>query len=252
MADPIRVMVEQGKKRAVASAFDWPGWDRSAKNGIDVLPVLATYRPRYAPVAALAGLGDAFAAAGELEVVERLDGTGMGDFYGTSGRTAAPEYEQMSEAECERKIALLRACWAYFDAVAARVTPELRKGPRGGGRDRDRLVRHANGAEIDEHAKKVGVRTPLEALGDPDGDPRPPRRLLRGDPRVQRARPVRGRVDRPVHDSTFGVPHARSRLGDGRPRPVRRTLNMGHGVQRGMARRGPARHNPPHARRRAG
>ena len=168
MADPVRVMVEEGKKRAVASAFDWPGWDRSAKIGIDVLPVLESYRPRYAPVAALAGLGDAFAAAGELDVVERLPGSGMGDFYGTSGRTAAPEYEQMSEAECERKIALLRACWAYFDQVAARVSPELRKGPRGGGRDRDRLVRHANGAEIDEHAKKVGVRTPLEALGDPE------------------------------------------------------------------------------------
>ena len=25
-----------------------------------------------------------------------------------------------------------------------------------------------NGAEIDEHAKKVGVRTPLDALGDPE------------------------------------------------------------------------------------
>jgi hypothetical protein len=168
MSEPIRVMVEEGKKRLVASAFDWPGWVRSARNGHDVLAVLAAYRPRYAPVAALAGFGDAFGAAGELEVVERLEGTGMGDFYGTSGRTAAPEYEQMSEAECERKIALLRACWAYFDDVASRVSPELRKGPRGGGRDRDRIVRHANGAEIDEHAKKVGVQTSLDALGDPE------------------------------------------------------------------------------------
>ena len=42
----------------------------------------------------------------------------MGDFYGVSGQTAAPEYDQMTEAECERKIALLRASWAYFDEVA--------------------------------------------------------------------------------------------------------------------------------------
>src|SRR6516164_8157819 len=29
MAEPIRVMIEQGKKkRVVACAFDWPGWDR--------------------------------------------------------------------------------------------------------------------------------------------------------------------------------------------------------------------------------
>jgi len=100
-------------------------------------------------VAERAGLADEFGATGKLDVVERLDGTGMGDFYGVSGRTAAPEYEQMSEGACERKIALLRACWAYFDDVASRVSQELRKGPRGGGRDRDRVVRHANGSEIE-------------------------------------------------------------------------------------------------------
>lgn len=33
--------------------------------------------------------------------------------------------------------------------------------------DRDRIVRHANGAEIDEFAKKVGVITPLDARQDP-------------------------------------------------------------------------------------
>lgn len=167
MADPIRVMVEQGKKKAMASAFDWPGWERSARSEDDALAVLATYRQRYAKVAEKAGLARDFAATGELEVVERLVGTGMTDFYGVSGRTAAPEYEPMNEAECERKVALLRACWAYFDDVASRVSPELRKGPRGGGRDRDRIVRHANGAEIDEFAKKVGVITPLDAREDP-------------------------------------------------------------------------------------
>jgi hypothetical protein len=31
MSVPIRVMVEQGKKKAVASAFEWPGWDRGGK-----------------------------------------------------------------------------------------------------------------------------------------------------------------------------------------------------------------------------
>src|ERR1700680_1227944 len=73
---PVRVMVEQGKKkRAVASAFDWPGWDRSAKSEDDALTVLAAYRPRYAKVADLAGHGDEFARTGDLMVVERLQGT---------------------------------------------------------------------------------------------------------------------------------------------------------------------------------
>ncbi len=168
MSDSIRVMVERGKKkRVVACAFDWPGWDRSAKTEDDAVRVLDAYRPRYATVAALAGLADEFDATGELAVVERVAGNGMTDYYGVSGRAAQPELEQMSEAACERKIALLRACWTTFDDVASRVSAELRKGPRGGGRDRDEIVRHANGAEIYEHATKVGVRTPLEARRDP-------------------------------------------------------------------------------------
>src|SRR5690348_251905 len=135
MADPVRVMLEQGrKKRVVACAFDWPGWDRSARIGADVLAVLAAYRPRYATVAELAGYGAEFAAAGGFDVVERLDGIGMTDYYGVSGRPAGPEHDPMTEADCTRKIALLRASWNTFDAVAARVSPELRPGPRGGGR----------------------------------------------------------------------------------------------------------------------
>src|SRR5262245_17005646 len=133
MVDPVRVMLEQGKKkRVVACAFDWPGWDRSARIGKDVLAVLDAYRSRYAKVAELAGFGAEFAAAGEFEVGERLEGIGMTDYYGVSGRPAAPEKDAMTDAECERKIALLQASWTVFDDVAARVSPELRKGPRGG------------------------------------------------------------------------------------------------------------------------
>ena len=162
MPDPIRVMVERGKnnKKTVASAFDWPGWDRGAKSEDDALAVLETYRARYATLAARAGLADEFAGIGEIKVVERLEGSGMTDFYTVSTKSAAPEYEQMSEPECERKLALLQACWTHFDDVASRVSSELRKGPRGGGRERDRIIRHANGAEIVEFAKKVGVATP--------------------------------------------------------------------------------------------
>jgi hypothetical protein len=39
----------------------------------------------------------------------------------------------MTEAELERRIALLRASWISFDTMVARVSAELRKGPRGGG-----------------------------------------------------------------------------------------------------------------------
>ena len=114
----------------------------------------------------LAGLGDEFQETGAVEVVERLDGTGMTDFYGVSGRTAA-RVRADERSGCERKLALLRACWAYFDSVAGRVSADLRLGPRGGGRDRDRIVRHANGAEIQEFAPKVGVKADLWIIQDP-------------------------------------------------------------------------------------
>jgi hypothetical protein len=80
MDDSVRVMVERGrKKRVVACAFDWPGWDRSARTEEDALRVLAAYRPRYAKVVALAGLSDEFDTTGEPLVVERLEGNGMTD-----------------------------------------------------------------------------------------------------------------------------------------------------------------------------
>jgi hypothetical protein len=168
MSDPVRVMIERGKKKTVASAFDWPGWDRSAKSEEEALAVLATYRSRYASVAELAGLSNEFRSTGTFEVVERLDGTGMTDFYGVSARSARPEHQQMSNDECERKISLLRACWTHFDNVSSLVSAELRKGPRGGGRDRDKIVRHVNGAEIHGFARKVGVVTALDAWQNPD------------------------------------------------------------------------------------
>lgn len=65
------MMLEQGKKkRVVACAFDWPGWDRTAKIDTDVLEVLAAYRPRYAKIAERAGFDAEFTAMGGEEIDE--------------------------------------------------------------------------------------------------------------------------------------------------------------------------------------
>jgi hypothetical protein len=143
-AMPVRTVIEHGTKdkRSVAFSLDWPGWSRGAKTVELALETLESYRDRYRPVAALAGMAREFDAAGSLEIVEDRVGTGSTDFWGISFSPSSTEHGPMSEAEFDRGITLLRAAWAYFDAVAARVSPEMRKGPPGGGRDRDRIISH--------------------------------------------------------------------------------------------------------------
>ena len=168
---PVRTVIERGPKgkRAVAFALDWPGWSRGAKSAELALETLESYRERYRPVAELAGMAGEFEAAGPLEVVEDRVGTGSTDFWGISFSPCSAEQEPMADAALDRGITLLQACWAFFDGVAARVSPEMQKGPRGGGRDRDRIIRHTIRTESEDFAKQVGLRIPEEAALSPDG-----------------------------------------------------------------------------------
>jgi hypothetical protein len=167
----VRTVVERGPKgkRAVAFAVDWPGWSRGAKTPELALELLESYRERYRPVAVEATMADEFDAAGPLEVVEDRVGPGSTDFWGISFAPSGLEDEPMGDAELGRKIELLRACWGYFDAVAARVSAEMRKGPRGGGRDRDHIIRHTIRAESEEFAKRLGLRIPERGALTPEG-----------------------------------------------------------------------------------
>ncbi len=168
---PVRVVVQHGPrdKKVAAFAIDWPGWSRGARTGPEAVEVLAAYRDRYRPVAALAGLGDEFDAAGDLELVEDHVGVGSTDFWGISFAPSSFEQEPMGADELERKISLLEASWRYFDDVAARVSAEMQKGPRGGGRNRDEIVRHALGWERADLAKRVGVVVDPIVPPTPDG-----------------------------------------------------------------------------------
>ena len=168
---PIRTVTEHGTKdkRSVAFALDWPGWSRGAKTAAEALATLEAYRARYRRVAELAGLAAEFDAAGPLEVVEDRVGTGSTDFWGISFSPSSTERDPMDEAELERKLTLLRAAWAFFDGVAARVSPELRKGPRGGGRDRDKIIGHVIRVESMDFAAGVGIVVPDGNELIPDG-----------------------------------------------------------------------------------
>ena len=169
---PIRTVIDRGTKgkRAVAFTLDWPGWSRGAKTPEVALETLESYRARYRPIAELAGIAAEFDAAGPLEVVEDTVGTPSTDFWAISFAPSATERDDpMDAATLERGIAVLQACWAFFDGVAVRVSPEMRRGPRGGGRDRNRIVRHTIRTESEDFAKQVGLRIPEESALSPDG-----------------------------------------------------------------------------------
>jgi hypothetical protein len=168
---PVRTVIERGPrgKRSVAFSIDWPGWSRGARSAELALVTLESYRERYRPVASFAGMAREFDAAGALEVVEDKVGTGSTDFWGISYAPSTFEQGPMDTEELERKIALLRASWAFFDGVAARVSPDMRKGPRGGGRDRDTIIRHTIRVESEEFAKQLGLRIPERAALTPEG-----------------------------------------------------------------------------------
>ncbi len=170
MDNHVRVMIEPGKKgkKVVAVAFDWPGWERCGKSEENALEVLETYRPRYREVAELAGLGPEFERAGLTTVVEYAEPNSNPDFHGISGSSAVAEREPLSDDALERKIAILRACWQYFDETHPNVSENLRKGPRGGGRDRHQVMIHTYLAEED-FARKVNVRSDLDSLRTPEG-----------------------------------------------------------------------------------
>jgi hypothetical protein len=53
--------------------------------------------------------------------------------------------------------------------MAAAAPAELRKGPRGGGRDRDKMFAHVLDAEFEAYARKIGLRIHTPAIDDRAG-----------------------------------------------------------------------------------
>jgi hypothetical protein len=161
---PVAVYLEATSRRVFASAADWPGWSRSGKDEAAALEALASAGSRYAAVAKRAGLTFKPAAAQDFKVVERLAGSATTDF-GAPGAIAKAESKPLTATGAEHMEALLRACWKTFDEVVRRAPAGLRKGPRGGGRDRDQIANHVLEAE-GAYAPKIGVRLKPPAGGD--------------------------------------------------------------------------------------
>jgi hypothetical protein len=145
---PIDVYLEAGSKRTFASAVAWPGWSRSGPDEASALEALLDYGPRYAAVARPARLGFAPPSkVADFRVVERLKGNATTDF-GALGVIAACDRAPAGKADYAFFVKVLKAGWRAFDRARKRAEGKaLSKGPRGGGRDLDAIVRHVVEAE---------------------------------------------------------------------------------------------------------
>jgi len=152
------VYLEVGQKKIFAGALDWPGWCRIARDEEAALATLVEYAPRYARIFSRTTID--FVPPddpADFAVVERLPGNSTTDF-GAPDIAPARDAEPFDEAARDRSEAILAAIWRAFDrAVEAAEGKELRKGPRGGGRERDGIVRHVLGADA-AYLRRVGQK----------------------------------------------------------------------------------------------
>ena len=158
-ANKIKVYLEAGEKRTFAGGIDWPGWCRSGRDEASALQALLDYGARYARLLRAARLG--FEAPEDISafiIVQRLKGNSTTDF-GAPDASPAGDAKPIKDAELQRFQTLLKACWQAFDAAAHMAAgKELRKGPRGGGRELDAIIRHvleADGAYLSRLGWKI-------------------------------------------------------------------------------------------------
>lgn len=150
------VYVESSRTRTFACAYDWPGWCRSGKDEASALAALAAYAPRYAAVAKQARIPFEANPSSRFRVVERLAGSASTEF-GVPERVAKRDTTTLAAAEGKQLASLMQAAWDVYDQILAGTPAVLRKGPRGGGRDRDKMADHVRDAE-GAYVRKLGLR----------------------------------------------------------------------------------------------
>lgn len=146
--DKIDVYLETGQKKVFAGAVDWPGWQRPGKDEASALQNLFEYGERYAQVLRPAKLDFRPPQDGPavFSVVEKIEGDG-GTEFGVPGKIPALDMQPVVAARLPELQAILAACWdAFIEGVKQVEGIELRKGPRGGGRDIEKMLDHVLGA----------------------------------------------------------------------------------------------------------
>lgn len=151
----VKAAIEAAPKKSFATAVDWPGWSRPGKTEELAVEALVAYADRYAPIAKAAG--EAFDPSRiDIDVVERGEG-GAGTEFGVPGRITNLDRRPTTKAQADRLVRLVEVAWAAFESTAAAAPEELRKGPRGGGRDTSKMVGHVEEAD-GAYAREMGIK----------------------------------------------------------------------------------------------
>ncbi len=145
-----RVYLEEGTKCVFAVSLEWPGWCRRAKTSDLAIAALEEYGDRYAKI-----VSSPF-RPGSFEIVGTVGGNVTTDFGAPDARGPWDD-DELSARELARQLVVLQDCWNYFDTVVDTAPATLRRGPRGGGRDRDDIIDHVREAER-SYCSRVGFR----------------------------------------------------------------------------------------------
>lgn len=165
--DSIRVFVEEGQKKVFVGAVDWPGWCRWGKDETAAFDSLIDHGPRYAQVLANTGLEihppstiEAFA------LIERHPGNRTTDF-GAPDAVLDLDQTALTEEEFQRKLEIFQASWDALDQAAVQAEgKELRKGPRGGGRDLEKIGFHVLQAD-QAYLRRLARPIKIDEQADP-------------------------------------------------------------------------------------
>jgi hypothetical protein len=164
------VFLEIGKKKVFTGSLEWPGWGRFGRDGASAIQALLDSAPRFLRIVEAVELGFVPPEKStDFKVVESVDGNATTDF-GAPDAELSIDREPIGAGEMVRFSSLLSSCWVAFDrATKEGEGKELRKGPRGGGRNLERIVDHVMMAD-ESYLKRIGWK--LQKVGGDDLDQR--------------------------------------------------------------------------------
>ncbi len=162
----INIYLELGKKKTVAYAVDQLGYFRVAKTEEEVLESLLAYGERYAKLMHAGGIDfSAPTSLADFNIIKKYEGNSTTDF-GSPGIIPDEDKRPITAADAERYEKLLRTCWDALDKAVVRAEgKELRKGPRGGGRDLQKIIVHVRDSNL-TYSSKQGQKVPKQLRED--------------------------------------------------------------------------------------